>query len=482
MMWGAGTREAREGQVPYQGETASKASHQDLLKSPDVRAFLGACDYLRTPSPAEAQAMCAGFVAPPPIDDAVLPRHVMAVDGSLYESSIDDQLPSTKVGYVKIGCVLIDLAQYGALRVVGGRYVDPFRVARLRDNNAPLTFPLPSANIRWKGKDSVRDGFRAAVDEALYSPMTRFDKDDPATSLRSDAVPSGRPASRAARERRPHRLLIHACPNCEQGPVEVRDVPGPQVCLHCGGEVYPSDVLRVWEEVGDYGSNIEALGRFMMLVEHMVPMHYLRHLAAISLPALAGLAFFVDGPLAVFGNGAWLHAAIMRYLAAVNGRLAAIGLPPVLMIGLQKTGQVADYAHLIDRYVAPNRLFAIDDEYRYHYILGGRDVAGNGFGFETYYGQDFIFKTPSGRRFVLALPYPFADKDKDPAGFRAAKTELGRYANLPRALALVKHFESDLYENAVVPIALAHRYTAISLEPGGKALDILTRKVLQGVP
>lgn len=468
--------------MPYQGEIASKASHQDLLKSADVRAFLGACDYLRVPSPKEAQAMCAGFVAPPPTDDAVLPRHVMAVDGSLYETSIDDQLPSTKVGYVKIGCVLIDLAQYNALRVEGGRYVDPFRVARLRDNNSPLTFPLPSANIRWKGKDSVRDGFRAAVDEHLYSAMTRFDKADPATSLRTTLfhLAALRPGPLGTGD--PTRLRIHRCPTCERGPIEVRDVPGPQTCPHCGSEVYPSDCLRVWEEVGDYRSNAEALGRFMLLVEHLIPMHYLRQLAATSLPALAGLAFFVDGPLAVFGNGAWLHGAIMRYLAAVNGRLATIGQPPVLMIGLQKTGQVADYCHLIDRYLAPNRLFAIDDDYRYRYILGGRDVAGNGFGFETYYGQDFIFKTPSERTFVMALPYPFAEKDKDPAGFRIIKTELGRYANLARALALIKHFESDLYENAVVPIALAHRYTAISLEPGGKALDLLTRKVLQAAP
>jgi hypothetical protein len=121
----------------------------------------------------------------------------------------------------------------------------------------------------------------------------------------------------------------------------------------------------------------------------------------------------------------------------------------------------------------------IADDYRYRYILGGRDVAGNGFGFETYYGQDFIFKTPSERSFVLALPYPFAGKQNAEVDFRTAKTELGRYVNLPRALALITHFESDLYQNAVVPIALAHRYTAISLEPGGKALDLLTRKVLQ---
>jgi hypothetical protein len=33
-------------------------------------------------------------------------------------------------------------------------------------------------------------------------------------------------------------------------------------------------------------------------------------------------------------------------------------------------------------------------------------------------------------------------------------------------------------ENASVPIVLAHRYTAISLVPGGKVLDILSRQRL----
>lgn len=43
---------------------------------------------------------------------------------------------------------------------------------------------------------------------------------------------------------------------------------------------------------------------------------------------------------------------------------------------------------------------------------------------------------------------------------------------------LISHFETDLYKNAVVPIALAHRYTAISLAPGGHVLDILTKQSL----
>lgn len=47
-----------------------------------------------------------------------------------------------------------------------------------------------------------------------------------------------------------------------------------------------------------------------------------------------------------------------------------------------------------------------------------------------------------------------------------------------RAFALIRHLECDLYESAVVPVALAHRHASISLKPGGAMLEVLTRKHL----
>jgi len=99
--------------------------------------------------------------------------------------------------------------------------------------------------------------------------------------------------------------------------------------------------------------------------------------------------------------------------------------------------------------------------------------------YETYYGQDFIFKTSNGRTFVMALPYPYAAKELPGRDFIKEKIKLENYPNLPQALKLINYLESDLYENAVVPIVLAHRFTAISLKPGGRVLDLLTRKSLQ---
>lgn len=461
--------------MPYQGERASKTSHHDIVKNPDVAQFLGACSYLTPPSVEVAGEIAARFEVPPTFDGVDLPDNVIAIDGSYYESSIDERLPSTKIGYVKAGCVLIQMAHYKSLRVWNGRFVDPFRVAGLQDSNSPITFTLPSANVLWGNKGSVRDSFRAAVDAHLYGPATRFNDSDPATSLRTTLFRLAALRKGDLGTGNPRQLKIHKCPDCGGGPICVEDTHEPQHCVYCNAEVYPSDCLRIWEEVSDYQSNVEALSRFMLAIEHMLAIHYIRYLAENSLSLLSSMAFFIDGPLAIFGNPAWLNSAILSYLANVNDRLISIGKPTLLMVGLQKTGQMVDHVNLIEKFIPHNRIFAIDDDYRYKYVLASRNPAGNGFGSETYYGQDFIYKTASGRAFVFALPYPFASKDDPTVNFIRAKTEMGRYPALPQALALINDFESDLYENAVVPIALAHRYTAISFMPGGRVLDLLTR-------
>ncbi len=462
--------------MPYPGETASKVAHVDVVSNPDVQAFLAGCEYLTPPSEEEGKSIGGLFKSVPTAANASLPAYVIAVDGSLHETSLDDRFPSTKVGYVKVSAVLIDMQQMSELRVDNGRFVDPFRVAELDRTSTGLGCCLPSANVRRRGYSSVRDSFRAALDDYLLGTTTRFVPSSHKSSLRTTLfhLASLRPD---AIRNDPDRLTLHRCPSCRERNIEVADVPELQHCPHCSQPVYPSDVLRIWEEVEDYQSNLMALNRVMMLLEHMLPIHYIRYLAESSLRSLGRLCFFVDGPLAVFGTAAWIHGAIMRYLYEINTRLARVGLAPVLLIGLQKTGQVVDHLALIDRFVECNRVSLVTDEYRYRYILAGRDPAGNGFGFETYYGQDFLLKTSTGRSFVFSIQHPFASKGPQ-AEFNAARQNPSSFTELGRAVRLIEHFESDLYENAVVPIALAHRHAAISLRPGSQVLDLLARRSL----
>lgn len=69
-----------------------------------------------------------------------------------------------------------------------------------------------------------------------------------------------------------------------------------------------------------------------------------------------------------------------------------------------------EHARSINRFLKPNTYRIVDDKYRERYISGGR-ILNDNFGHETYYGQDFIFKTQTGRIFSIAIPYPFDNKD-----------------------------------------------------------------------
>src|SRR5581483_4222631 len=197
--------------MPYEHEFANKSAHFDIVKNPEVARFLDGCSFLKPPSDEESQKLAARFTVPPGFDATLLPDRVIAVDGSLHESSINDKLPSTKIGYVKIGSVLIDMSRYGALRVDGGRFVDPFRVAEIENSNSPLTFSLPSANIRTHGKKSVRDSFRAVIDEHLYSTRTRFVESDAKTSLRTTLFHLAAERSGVLGTGAPEKLRLHKC-------------------------------------------------------------------------------------------------------------------------------------------------------------------------------------------------------------------------------------------------------------------------------
>ncbi len=463
--------------MPYEGELANKASHFDLIQDPEIKNFLQECDYLQEPSEEEGNNRTANFTLIPNLDRVKFPEQIIAIDGSYYSSRISDRLPSTEVGYVKISSVLIDLNDFGGLKV--GKYVDPFKVAKLLNNSDSLKFIVPSANICWNGNTSVRDSLRAAIDRHLYNTKTRFNPDVPKTSLRTTLfyLASKRPREMGTGD--VNKLKIHKCPNeeCQNKNIEVLDIPDQQYCPNCNAEVYPSDCLRLWEEINEWQSNESVMSRFMGIVEHLLPIHYIRNLAENSLSALASITFFLDRPLGIFGTAAWLHKPILSYLAEVNHRLAKVNQPPILIIGLQKTGQIVDYVNFIDRFIEPNTVFAIDDDYRYKYIVPGRKPSQGGFGSETYYGQDFIYKTAGGRTFIFALAYPFVTKNSP--DFAKEKIKLDNYQNFPLALALINKFECDLYNNAIIPIALANQYTAISLVPGGQVLDISTRRSLE---
>lgn len=451
--------------MPYNRETAGKGGHSDFVRNPDVQKFLANCQFMRPPSDEEAKTIASQFIKAPQGDPPDLPHFVIASDASKSDAPINDKLPSTQLGFIKVSHVLIAMDKYAELIDPSSRFVDPFKAADMHRNARPVTYVLPGSNIRYLSAKSVRDGFRHAVYDQLSANRregnNRMVLTETLLALNDNAI------------------TIPACSSCKH-PIEGFAFTPQQhtyQCSECRETVYVTDWLRLHEGLSDFGDNAGAMTRMMNAVEHLLLAAFILELLRGNPLALAKIAFVIDGPLALFGEPAKLHSKLMILLHAANRRLEELGQEPLLVMGLQKTGGVMDHAKLLERFLPNGVLRVIDDKYRHTYITGS-DAPSANFGNETYYGQDFLFKTERGRIFNFALPYPFATKEADTNGrkFADIKCELERYGTLvERACDLIRHFELDLYDNAIVPVALAHRHASISLVPGGKVLDILAR-------
>ncbi|MGA7951910.1 MAG: hypothetical protein WCA07_00170 [Gloeobacterales cyanobacterium] len=461
--------------MPYQNQTASKSGHIDIVRNADVNSFLDQCNYIKEPTEKEAQEIVTDYTYAP-LEDR-LPEKVIASDGSPYVEPINGKFPSTQIAYIKMSLVLVDVNHYGDLMTPGERFVDPFKVATLYKNADAITFTLPGSNVKYKSEATVKNGFRLALYEQLSDIRTAMTRES-YTVLDTLFALQGQQYNSL--------LRVGKCPNCEYEGDNGGNRKGfwfecsspVQKCPRCKVNIYATDCLRLHEEISDFGSNISPMTRFMNVIEHLVIAGMIRMLHDREPAALSKLAFIMDGPLAVFGQPAWVGRWLMPFLFKVDQSLIAKGLNPLLIVGLQKTGMLMEHAQAVQRFVKPGHIRIVDDDYRYKYVNAGADESKN-FGEETYYGQDFLFKTEKGQMFSFAIPYPF--ESKGGTDFKSKKAEISRYRDkVARACSLIRHFEFDLYHSAVVPVALAHRHASISLMPGGKVLDLLSRTKLGG--
>jgi len=453
--------------MPYTREHAGKGGHSEFIRNPDVKKFLESCSYLREPSDHEAKAIATLYQPAPNKEPRFFPRNVVSSDASKNDSAINDKLPSTQVGFLKISHVMIKMDDYKGLRETKDNVVNPYRVAAIHRGAAPITFTMPGSNIKYKNNDNVKDSFR----EALYDQL----------NLNRNSSGDGMTLLQVLIEISNNSIHIKNCPACKTECIlSFNPEQTSHACPNCQKTVYATDTLRLHEGISDFGDNSSMMTRMMNAVEHLLLASFILTVFKENPNILAEVSFIIDGPLAIFGEPAKLHARMQELIYKVNQHLSSRSLPQMLVLGLQKTGGLMDHAKLLERHLPNGSLRLIDDEYRNKYVVGAESPAEN-FGNETYYGQDFIFRTERGRVFNFAIPYPFLDKTFNGGGqgFAKAKTDQAYYGNLlQQACDLIRHFEMDLYESAIVPVALAHRHASISIMPGGKVLDILARTTI----
>lgn len=446
--------------MPYEGEYATYRPLHRITECQRVKGLLARSKPLEIVG--DKYKPCP-IDAPPQVPN--LPRFILAIDGSCTEVDVKNGYPGAKIGYCTAASVLLDLALVRQLDEE--RPIDPVEF-RKTEQAASIDAALPGSNVVTRRQNSARASFR----EELYDLFTDIvvDEDDRTNLLSTyEALLALKPT-----------INPQSCPYKESHGCDAQFtiVHGCTVCPSCGRPVYSTDALRIHERFKDIGKNGEVFGLVMQVIERLLAVHFLRCFERRNfLSRLESLAFFIDGPLAVFGPPAWLSAAISKELKRLNQKVQSNTGQDLLMIGIEKTGAFVQHFEEIDQTeTLGQKLFSI----RQHIMLTDQYIktrilysdSHKRYGEDTYFGRKFFYKTQSGARIVATIPFLNDAQDT------ITTDEISLYPQFATICTLLDRVVSSRYANAVSPLIAANAQAAIPLQLGSKVLTQLARALL----
>lgn len=227
------------------------------------------------------------------------------------------------------------------------------------------------------------------------------------------------------------------------------------LCPSCGQPIYLTDVFRLHEVVDDELGAEGILGYVTTAIEQMILVHIIRLILRTKPSLLRQVLMIKDGPLAFFGQTANMHKPmrdLVRFLYDFHD---------LYLTGLEKSGPFVEHADEVASLIDNGTILILDNDYIYRYVLPGKADPENPYGGTTYYSNKLIFKTRSGQMYVMTLPCP----DVIPS-----PTE-GDFRNLQVILTNIERLKCDMYDNALVPVALVNKLVSLASHPSSKILQ-----------
>ncbi len=446
--------------MPYEGEFASYRSVRRIVEAERVQKLLNRARVFRGASRQTP-------LAPKQDLDVVadLPVFVLAIDGSYAEVDVRIGYPGAKVGYVTVASVLLDLDRVS--RLDESRPIDP-REFRKTEQAETIDSALPGSNVVTINQKSACSSFRQEVYE-IFHDIILDDVDRVRLLTTYEELLQRKPASRG--QECPYRES-HGCT------AEIVVPRGVSDCPQCKRPVFSTDALRIHERFRDLGTNGEAFGLVMQVWERILLIHFLRCFERQNLLGRMGrLAFFVDGPLGVFGPPAWLSAAISAELKRLNAIVRAETGNDLVIVGVEKSGNFVTHFEEIDRTenpgeqrFCPRSYMLLTDQYIKERITCSD--SDKRYGQDTYFGRKFFYKTSGGAQIVGTIPFLTDEQDT------LRHDDISIYPRFGTLCSLLDKLASSRYVNSVTPLIAAHAHAAIPLHLGTKVLQRLATALM----
>ena len=433
-------------------------SHTFIIKDDEVNKYLQGCMIPADAKDVELNERLKHTIVYPA---SSMIDHYITIDGATSTVQLKEGFPSSLLTFFQFGSLLIK--QEDLDEIAGKPFVSPGDIKKLKEIERDK-FVLPVKNVRMQGTMDFRNIVRKVIQDF-------FRKTNSGGSSMLDTLdwfifrgydPGGAPGV----------FVLNSCPHCRTSEIRLeRDKMDLSryswSCTYekCREEIYLTDVFRLFERVDEEAGAEAIVGHLRNVVESFLVVHAIKNILRLRKEELERILFVKEGPLSFGGDAHNMHRP-MREMLNFLSKDHRINL-----VGVETSGPFVEHAKEIRDKLAPGELLLLDNAHIYKYIKAGNGHSQE-YGRNNYYGGKMIYKSPDGRIYVLSMPV------EDHLVYYN-QPELSDLRNPAEVLMSIDRLRCDVYENALIPVAVVNKLISLSNRPGVDLLEKFAKKSLQ---
>lgn len=464
-------------------EYASKISHRHIIADEDIQEYIKECII-----PFEGKDV---DLNPSLIHNIKYPKsnkinNIIAVDGGYTTITVKKKFPSSLITYFQFGSLLIKRIDLENLKTMP--FISPSDMAKFK-KLSPDKLALPTKNLLLKGHSSLIYAVRKVVydffmnkdkeEKSLISTLywflfKKYEGGVNKQNLTCDCT------FEKKEEKDKEEKHLHTCKKCQNKAYQLSHCPHceePSILLEerklnkatytwncpnvkCNKEIFITDVFRLFEAVDNELGAGGILGYILSAVENLLLVHIIRMLLEdFRAGFLDEFLLVKDGPLSFVGQTANMYKPMRTFLNYVSKK------HNLNLVGVEKSGAFVDHAKEIADKIEPGQVFLLNNEHIYKYVLpasGTMEYAKT-----SYYGGKIIYKSKEEKLYVLTLPVETYNYYATP--------ELTDLKNIEEILLNIDLLKCDIYQDAIIPIALVNKLISLSNYPSSNILKSFTK-------
>ena len=437
-------------------QRAGNIAHSFIINNEEVQKYLKNCII---PIEAENVELNKNLICDIdlPIENSI--EHIVTSDGEKTVIPVKKTFPSSLITFFQFGSLLINKTDLDGMKQKP--FVSPSDIRKLKKIEREHLV-IPTKNVSLKKEIDFKTSVRNTIND--FFKKTHTGKTPMLETLFWFIF---RTYSKSTEK---NSYQLSSCPHCGTKRIELEkdkiNIPNYSwICTHsnCEEEIFLTDVFRLFEKVDNENGAEGILTYTKSLIETFLHIHTIKRILEIEDGMINRFLFVRNGPLSFGGETANMHKpmqALLNFLSKSNR---------VNMVGVENVGAFVDHAKQIKDKLEPGQLLLLSNEHIYTYILPGKPT--DDYASTSYYSGKVIYKSPDERIYVLTIPV-----ENHVNYYRSP--EISDLRNIHEILKSIHSLKCDIYENAIIPVAIANKLISLTNHPSSNILEKFAKKTM----